>query len=187
MHLSAVETFLLLSPGCGRSLCFALLPLIGRTAFPAALDNLWRSLQACCRWRVAVAATSYTVLSAVRVVWHAHFAVACNYVSQISPLHSRIGPSPSVFSWEGLETSYVLFCLYFTTSSWWHQILLKCIGYKGHKVEDLIACGASRSQTQVFSRNSFGHCCNPESCTCRTNEMRRPTFSWHSNCMNQKH
>ena len=45
MHFSVVETFLLLFPtGYGKSLCFALLPPIGRMAYPAALDNLRCSL-----------------------------------------------------------------------------------------------------------------------------------------------
>ena len=57
MHLSAVETFLhryltsepsmvfaALPTGYGKFLCFALLQVIGRTAWPAALDNLRRSL-----------------------------------------------------------------------------------------------------------------------------------------------
>ena len=101
MHLSAVETFLAALPH--KCLCFALLPLIGRTANPAALDNLWCSLPSL----MLLPQQRHTVQAPgiVSVFTHAHFAVACNCVPQIPLLHARIGPSPRpslCLLWEGL-------------------------------------------------------------------------------------
>ena len=42
--VSGREVFAALPTGYSKSLCFTLLPLIGRTAFPTALENLQRSL-----------------------------------------------------------------------------------------------------------------------------------------------
>ena len=71
MHLSAVETFCC-SSGIGycKSLCFDLLPLIGRTAYPAALDNLRRPLTLFPQQRHTVQASTVIV----------HASLLCGYM-----------------------------------------------------------------------------------------------------------
>ena len=97
------DVFAALPTGYAKFLCFALLPLIGRTVCPAVLDNLWCSLLSLMLfpWQRQTVQASIVSVS----TWF-YIAVACNYMPQIPPLHARIGPSPRPslrFSWEGLD------------------------------------------------------------------------------------